>query len=176
MKPDNERFQIDSAAGRLMLWSKALDFMAQEEIASQLVPALEAGDRERLEALLEPTGLFQAGFCIDIYETITKIINFGPARPVERCEVVQAVPLFSPSEDNGRVYRLPDGTYVFVSDKLWFDYHKRAAEDPAWREANISFLKALGILRCYTDWVPNSKLVSIDRSKTLCFPPVVTPY
>ena len=61
MNPDNERFPIDTAAERLRLWSKALDFMAQEDVASQLVPALEAGDREVLEALLGQTGLFQAG-------------------------------------------------------------------------------------------------------------------
>jgi hypothetical protein len=77
---------------------------------------------------------------------------------------------------NGRYYRLSDGTIVFISERLWFDYHKRALEDAAWREANQSFLQALGILHCHQVLVSDSEVVTIDRSRTLCFPTVVTPY
>jgi hypothetical protein len=176
MKMDNERFKADSAEERLDLWSKALGLLARENVSSQLVSALEAGDRERFEALLEPTGLFQIGGCIDIVDTITKVINFGPGHYEERCEVVPTIYIFPPSDVNGRLYRLSDGTVVFISERLWFDYHKRALEDLAWREANKSFLRALGILKCYPDWVTNSKLVSIERARTICFPTVVSPY
>jgi len=150
--------------------------LANEEVAPQLVSALEAGDRERFEALLGPTRLFQIGVCIDIVDTITKIINFGPGHFEERCEVVPTLYPPAPSEVNGRLYRLPDGTIVFISERLWFDYHRRAQEDPAWREANKSLLETLGILRCHQVIVSDSELVSIERTKTLCFPTVVNPY
>lgn len=176
MKSDNEMTTADSAAERLMLWSKALSLLAHEDVASELVSALEAGDRERFEALLEPTRLLSIGVCIDVVDTITKVINFGPGHFEERCEVVLILYPPTPSDVNGRLYRLADGTVVFVSERLWFDYHKRAAEDPAWREANKGLLQALGILRCYWEIVSDSKLVSIERSKTLCFPTVVNPY
>lgn len=176
MKPDNEGIQAGSAAERLMLWSEALRVLAHEDVASQLVLALEAGDRERFEALLGPTRLFQVGGCIDVVDTITKIINFGPGHFEERCEVTPALYPPSPSDVNGRLYRLSDGTVVFISERLWFDYHKRAHEDPTWREANKSFLQTLGILRCYWEIVSDSKLVTIERARTLCFPTVVTPY
>jgi hypothetical protein len=166
----------DSAAERLMLWSKALRMLAREDIASELVSVLEAGDRERFEALLGPTRLFQIGGCIDIVDTITKVINFGPGHFEERCEVVPTLYPPAPSEVEGRLYRLPDGTVVFVTERLWFDYHRRAGQDAAWREANKSFLEALGILRCYLELVSDSEIVSIERTKTLCFPTVVDPY
>ena len=114
--------------------------------------------------------------CIDIVETITKVINFGPGHFEERCEVVQTLYINPPSDVNGRYYRLSDGTIVFISERLWFDYHKRALEDAAWREANMSFLQALGILHCHQVLVSDSEVVTIDRSRTLCFSTVVTPY
>ena len=176
MKSDDEKIGADSPAERLMLWSKALRLLADEEVASQLVSALDAGDRERFEALLGPTRLFQIGVCIDIIDTITKIINFGPGHFEERCEVLPTIYPPAPSEVNGRYYRLPDGNIVFISERLWFDYHKRAAEDPAWREANKSLLETLSILRCHQEPVSDSEVVSIDRSKALCFPTVVDPF
>lgn len=176
MKSDNEMIPAGSAAERLELWSEALGLLAREDVASQLVSALEAGDRARFEELLGPTKLFQMGTCIDIVETITKVINFGPGHFEERCEVVPTFYLDPPSDVEGRLYRLPGGTIIFVSERLWFEYHKRALEDPAWRAANKSFLQALGILRCHMELVSDSEIVSIDRSRTLCFPPVVNPY
>jgi hypothetical protein len=167
---------IHSAADWLRLWSKALGLLADEEVASQLVSALEVGDHHRFETLPGPTNLFQAGVCIDIVETITKDINFGPGHFEERCEVVPTIYINPPSEVNGRFYRLSDGTVVFISERLWFDYHQRAREDAAWREANKSFLQALNILQCHQELVSDSQVVSIDRSRTLCFPTVVTPY
>ena len=176
MKSDDEMIPVNSAAERLMLWSKALRSLANEDVAPQLVSALQAGDREKFESLLDRTRLLQKGVCIDIVDTITKIINFGPGHFEERCEVVPTLYPPSPSEVDGRLYRLTDGTIVFVSEKLWFDYHKRAYEDPAWREANKSLLEDLGILRCHQVIVSDSELLSIERTKTLCFPTVVNPF
>ena len=176
MKSDNKMIKADTAAERLMLWSKALRSLADEDVAPQLVSALEAGDGARFEALLGPTRLFQIGGCIDIVDTITKIINFGPGHFEERCEVIPTLYPPSPSDVDGRLYRLPDGTIIFVSEKLWFDHHKRAYEDAAWRAENKSLLETLGILRCHQVIVSDSKIVTIDKSKTLCFPTVVNPY
>ena len=176
MKSDHESIKAESATERLMLWSKALGLLGQEDVASQLVSALEGGDRERFEALLAPTQLLQMGGCIDVVETITKVINFGPGHFEERCEIVPTIYNFSPSDVSGRLYRLSDGTFIFISERLWFDYYKRASEDAVWRQANKSFLQALGILRCYWELVPDSELVKIERSRTICFPTVITPY
>ena len=176
MKPDGETIRADTAVERLMLWSKALRMLARDDIASELVSVLEAGDREKLEALLGPTRLFQIGGCIDIVDTITKVINFGPGHFEDRCEVVPVLYPPAPSEVEGRLYRLPDGTVIFVTERQWFDYHKRAGEDAAWREASRSFLEALGILRCYVELVSDSEILSVERKKTLCFPTVVDPF
>jgi hypothetical protein len=176
MKLDNEMIKADAVAERLRLWGEGLSLLANKEIASQLVSALEAGDRARLEALLGPTRFFQIGVCIDVVETLTKVINFGPGHFEERCEVVPTFYINPPSDVNGKLYQLPDGTIIFISERLWFDYHKRAVEDAAWREANKAFLQALNILQCHQELVSDSEIVSIDRSRTLCFPTVVTPY
>jgi len=176
MNPDNERIQADTAAERLMLWSKALRYLAEEGIASELLLALNTGDRERFNALIGPISFFEPGACIDIVDTITKVLNFGAWHMEERCEVVLILYPPSPSAVNGKLYKLADGTFVFVSERLWFDYHKRASEDPAWRAANKSFLEALGILNCSWVPVPDLELVSVERSKTLCFPTVIDPF
>jgi hypothetical protein len=175
MKPDFEMNRSALAAERLKLWSNALDLLAQEDIASQIIAALENGDLRRFEALLEPTGLFQTGICIDIVDSITKLINFGPGHFEPRCDVVPVVHPFPTSEQNGRLYTLDDGTIIFVSERLWFDYHQRAIDDTAWREANKALLLTLGILRCHTVLVRDSKLVTLDRSRTLCFSTTVLP-
>ena len=165
----------ETAAERLTLWSETLGYLAQEEIALQLVSALNAGNREHFEALLEPTRIFQMGECIDIVDTITRVLNFGPGKFKDFCHVVPTLYPPAPSDVNGSLYRLSDGTVVFISEKLWFDYHKRAAEDPAWLAANRAFLQALGIIQCRTAIVPDSQLVSIERARTICFPTVVDP-
>ena len=176
MNPDNETIQSDTATERLLLWSEALRYLAEEGIASELVLALNTGDRERFDALIRPIRFFEPGACIDIVDTLTKIINFGAWHMEERCEVVLILYPPSTSAVNGKLYRLADGTFVFVSERLWFDYHKRASQDPAWRAANKSFLETLGILSC--SWVPvsDSEIVSIEKSKTLCFPTVIDPF
>ena len=176
MKSDNGLPKFDTAAERLMLWSKALRLLAREDVASELVAALESGDGKRFEDLLGPTQLFEVGGCIDLVETITKLINFGPGHFEERCEVVPTLYPPSPSTVNGRAYRLADGNYIFLTESQWFEYHKRAGEDPAWRAANQAFLQALGILRCYQEWVSDSELVSIERTRTICFPTVIDPF
>ena len=176
MTMDDGIIMPETAAERLRLWSEALGYLAQEEIALQLVSALQAGNREHFEALLGPTRIFQIGGCIDIVETITRVVNFGRWHFEERCDVVPTFYPPAPSDVNGTLYQLPDGRVVFVSQKLWFDYHKRAAEDPAWRAANQAFLQALGIIQCRTVIVSDSELVSIERARTICFPTVVDPY
>ena len=86
-------------------------------------------------------------------------------------------PFFSEplSDTEGMIYRLPDGTFVFISERLWADYSSRAQQDLAWRDQNKAFLKAIDVLRCSWVWVSDSTIVSVDRTKKICFPTVITP-
>ena len=66
MNPDNETMQADTATERLMLWSEALRYLAEEGLLPKLVLALNTGDRERFDALIRPIRFFEPGACIDI--------------------------------------------------------------------------------------------------------------
>lgn len=167
--------KIELATERLKLWGDALNILAQPETAARLIEALEARNRKGLEAVLKPTRLFQIGGCIDIVDTITKVINFDKGHFEERCDVVSTIVIEPLSETEGRAYQLPDGTFVLISERLWADYSARAQQDLAWREQNKAFLKAIGVLRCSWVWVADLTIVSVDKTKTICFPTVITP-
>ena len=175
MKQGRDRNKVDLATERLKLWGDALNTLAQGDIAVKLIAVLEAGDRKGLEALLGHTRLFQIGGCIDIIDTITRVVNFGPGHFEERCDVVYRIAFEPPSETDGKIYQLPDGTFVFISERFWADYAARAQQDPAWRYQNKAFLKAIGVLRCSFVWVPDYAIVSGITTKTICFPTVITP-
>jgi hypothetical protein len=175
MEPGFDGNKIELAAERLKLWGDALNTLRREEVIPKLITILEDGDRKGLEDLFDllDVKLFQIGVCIDIVDTVTKVINFGPGHLEERCQVVSI--LEPASEIDGKIYKLPDGSYVFITDRVWADYSKRAQEDPIWREQNKAFLKAIGVLRCHMELVPDSAIVTLNTSKTMCFPTVISP-
>jgi len=174
MKFDNEQSKIDLMTERLKLWSDALNMLAQPEMAAQLITVLEAGDRKSFEALLVPTRLFQIGGCIDIVDTITHVVNFGAGHFEERCNVAPAIATHPLSETEGKIYKLPDGTFVLISERLWAEYATRAQQDAVWREQNKEFLKAIGVLiRCSWVWVSDSTIVTVKKTGTICFPTVI---
>ena len=84
----NGQSKIELAQERLKLWGDALNMLAQPEMVARLIEVLEASDRKGLEAVLEPARLFQIGGCIDIVDTITRVVNFGKGQMKERCDVV----------------------------------------------------------------------------------------
>lgn len=167
--------KVGLATERLKLWGEALMTLAQEDIPARLIGVLEEGNRKELQALLGPVRLFQIGDCIDIVETITKVINFGPGHFEERCHLMYRLWVEPPSQTRGRVYRLPDGNFVWISEYDWAEYFKHAENDPVWREANKEFLKALGILSCTYEHVPDSAVVTINKTQKICFPTVISP-
>jgi hypothetical protein len=174
MELDYER-KVGLAAERLKLWGDTFTLLAEHDVAAKLIAVLEEGDRMGLEALLEPVGLFQTGECIDIVETITKVINFGPGHPEERCQLVYRIFFNPPSDTKLEQYQLPDGTFMSITEREWLDYFERAERDPAWRDANRPFLKALGILKCAMVNVPDDAVITINKTKRICPPFLVSP-
>jgi hypothetical protein len=168
--------QSGLAAERLRLWGEALMMLGQEDMTANLLETLEMGDLNRLEGLLEPTHLFQRGVCIDIVDTITKVINFGPGHFEERCQLVNRVFFEPPSDTNGRGYLMDDGRHVYVTEREWADLYAQAQNDPAWREANKPLLRALGILHCSWVLVPDDQIITISRTQKMCFATVISPY
>lgn len=161
---------------RLKLWAETLSYLADPERSGRLVDALNEGDRAQVEALLEPTRIFQFGGCIDIHEVLTAVINFGRGHWEDECEVIVRIRPHNPSQTSGKGYRLPNGQTIWLTEAEWWEYYDRALQDPTWFAQNIPFLKALGIVACTRKWVQDSKVVEIDRSRTICFPTVTDPY
>lgn len=176
MEADDFQSKIEQVVGRFKMWSAALEMLAQPEMASQLIQVLEGNDLNGFESLLEPTRVFQEGGCIDIYVTITHIANFGRGHWEERCEAICFSGNLSTGETSGRVYSLPDGTYIYVSNRQWAELCERAHRDSLWLEQNKVLLKALGMISCPQVWVPDDTLIIIDRNRTICFPTVTQPF
>jgi hypothetical protein len=164
-----------SLSERLRLWGETLTSLSEPDRSRRLVHVLNNGDRR---ALMELVGerLFEQGGCIDVVETLTRVVNFGPSTSEERCEVVQRLRQPNPSSVNSQLYRLNDGSYLSVTDADWWAYYDRASQDPGWLAQNRELLKALGIIACVTVVVPNDQLVSIDRSRSICFRDVARPW
>ena len=166
---------IKLAAERLKIWGNALNMLAQPEMAARLIEVLEAGNHKDLEAVIERTGLFQKGVCIDIVEIFAKVVNFGPGQFEERCDVV-VINFITPCiQGAGKFYKTPAGSITYITDCEWRAFYERAQRDLAWRDQNKEFLKAIGVLTCSMVWVPDSKIVSVDRTRTICFPAVINP-
>jgi hypothetical protein len=161
---------------RLRLWAEALVHLAEPEQSKLLIEALNQGDRRQLEAVLEPTRIFEFGACIDVVRVLTAVVNFGPGHWENRCEVVWKPPQINPSQVNGKYYVFPDGRVTFVSDADWWEYYKRAQNDPDYLAQNKDLLTALGIITCTKVFVSNEKLVQDERTRTICFPTVTDPY
>lgn len=173
--PDPE-FDDLPPEGRLKLWADALNSLATPDVSRQLIGALDEGDRGKFEELLGPTRLFQHGGCIDIVETLTKIVNFGRGKFEDRCTVIPRIRPLAPSHTHGSPYILSDRRVAFVTSATWWSYYDRALQDPDWLAHNRDFLRALGIIICTQEWVPDQTLVSIERTRTICFPDVIHPY
>lgn len=159
---------------RLRLWGETLTGLADDERSQQLVRVLNEGDVRGLERLVG-RGLFSQGGCISVVDTLTRVLN-GGFRPQERCEVLPRLRPFDPSTTDGRIYRLSDGRFLFVTDAEWWAYYDHAAQDPAWLSENRALLRALGIVTCSIRLVASNEIVSVDRSRTLCFQDVTRPW
>jgi len=170
-----DKHGTNRATARMQLWAETLGSLAPPDRSAQLVDILNQGDRIELERFLG-SGLFEAGSCIDVVETLTRILNFGPGRWEEQCEIAQILRPVQPSTSSGRVFTFPDGRAHFVTDAEWWAYYDRALNEPDWKEGNVPLLKALGILLCTRKLVRDEQLVTIDRSRTICFPAVLNPY
>lgn len=160
----------------LRLWAKTLRSLAEPDRCRQLVDLLSEGDADGLERLLEPTQVLQFGACIDVVDTLIKLVNFGPGHFEEQCSVIARLRPLTLSMSAGNIYKLSDGRFVFVTEAEWWSYYDRASQDPAWMEQNRDLLKTLGIISCVQVWVPDDRIISIDRSRTICFPDVVNPF
>lgn len=116
---------------RLKLWAETLSYLAEPERSGRLIDALNEGDRAQVEALLEPTRIFQFGGCIDIHQVLTAVINFGPGHWEDECEVIVRIRPHNPSQTIGKGYRLPNGQTIWLTEAEWWEYYDRALKDPA---------------------------------------------
>ena len=160
---------------RFRLWGETLLSLAEPDRCERVVQALNDGDRDGLERLIGER-IFAQGGCIDVVETLTHVANFSPVTREERCEVVIILRPPNPSATSGKIYRMPDGRYVWLSEAEWWAYADRAAENPAWLKANHDLLLALGIIACHWVDVPSGQVITVERERTICFPTVVNPF
>jgi hypothetical protein len=160
---------------RCKQWSQVFGYLADDRRASTLVEALNAGDRKQIEALLEPTGVLTTTTCISVHEALTAVINSGPGHYQKTCEVLPWLRPPHVSDTDGRAYRLSDGQFLWLTEAEWWAYLDRAVSDRAWLEANSELLHDLGIASCSWTWVSDSRIVTIDRSRTMCFSGTIPP-
>jgi hypothetical protein len=121
------------------------------------------------------TATAHADACVDITETFTKLVQTGDYQVKEVCSVVNILRPPNPSTTNGRGYRIPDGSILWLTEADWWDLMDKAVGDEAWQEANHDLLVAVGILTCHLELVPTIKSVDISKQYQFC-PPTWDPY
>jgi hypothetical protein len=121
------------------------------------------------------TATAHADACVDITETFTKLVQTGDYQVKEVCSVVNILRPPNPSTTNGRGYRIPDGSILWLTEADWWDLMDKAVGDEAWQDANHDLLVALGILTCHLELVPTIKSVDISKQYQFC-PPTWDPY
>jgi hypothetical protein len=113
--------------------------------------------------------------CVDIAETVTKLVQTGDYQVKEVCTVVNMLRPSNPSTTNGRGYRIADGKILWLTEADWWELMDKAVGDEAWREANHDLLVAVGILTCHLELVPTISRVDISKQYHFC-PPTWDPY
>jgi hypothetical protein len=117
----------------------------------------------------------RADTCVDIAETVTRLVQTGDYQVKEVCSVVNVLRPPNPSTTNGRGYRIADGRILWLTEADWWELMDKAVGDEAWREANHDLLVAVGILTCHLELVPTINLVDVTKQYQFC-PPTWDPY
>jgi hypothetical protein len=161
---------VEVVAARLGAWSDALGKLSDPSACRQLLTALDEGDGDVLRKLVDGWQLPGPARCIEIVDTVTRFVHTGDYVPRESCSFVNIIRPLAPSTTSGRGYRLPNGTFLWLTEAEWWQMFDRAVHDEAWRKENHDLLVAVGILVCTFELVPTVERFDIDKRYTICTP------
>lgn len=160
---------VEIVAGRLAVWATVLGGLADPTACRNLLSVLDQGNGKAFHELLDGWGLPDAG-CIEIVETMTRIVHTGDYQPVESCSFVNRLRPLQPSTTSGKGYQLRDGTVLWLTEAEWWEMMDRAVHDDGWRKANHDLLVDVGIMVCTFDLVPTVARFDFDKRYTICPP------
>jgi hypothetical protein len=161
---------VDLVASRLKTWSVALAGLADPAACRELLTILDEADGAALHKLMEGWRLPGEPVCIEIVDTITRIVHTGDYEAVETCAFVNKLRPPTPSTTSGVGYQLPDGTILWLTESEWWQMMDHAVNDEIWRKQNHALLVAVGILFCTFELVPSIQRFDIDKRYTICPP------
>ncbi len=161
---------VELVTGRLRAWSDALAGFADPALCRGLLTVLDEGDDAGLHKFIDQWHLPGEPSCVEIVETITRFVHTGDYEPVETCTFAHKLRPTSPSTSSGKGYRMPDGTFLWLTEAEWWSMYDQAVNNEAWRRANHDLLVAVGIMFCTFELVPSIARFDIDKRYTICTP------
>lgn len=161
---------VELVAGRMKAWSAALGGLADPVVCRRLLTVLDEANGAGLHKLVGKWQLPGEVRCIEIVDTITRIVHTGDWEPVEKCELGTKLRPLNPSTTVGVGYQLPDGSFLWLTEADWWQMMDRAVADEAWRKANHDLLVAVGIMFCTFELVATIQRFDIDKRYTICTP------
>ena len=161
---------VELVAGRMKAWSGALAGLSDPKACRRLLTILDEGNGAALHKLVDKWRLPGEIRCIEIVDTITRFVHTGDWEPVEKCEFVNKLRPSMPSTTTGIGYKLPDGSFLWLSEADWWQMMDQAVADEAWRKANHDLLIAVGIMFCTFEMVATIRRFDIDKRYTICTP------
>jgi hypothetical protein len=103
---------VEVVSGRLRTWSEVLGQLSEAEQARSLLTALDSGDAKAFGELIGFGERFPSAPCVEIVETVTRVVHTGDYEPTRVCSFVDRLRPKHPSAVSGRGYRLADGTVL----------------------------------------------------------------
>jgi hypothetical protein len=161
---------VEVVTARMRAWSAALGNLSDPAACRQLLGALDEGDGEFLKKLVDGWAFPGPVRCIEIVDTITRFVHTGDYEARESCSFVNTLRPLSPSTTSGRGYRLPNGSFLWLTEADWWQMFDRAVNDESWRKENHDLLVAIGILICTYEMIPTIERFDIDKRYTICTP------
>ena len=167
--PINDQ-DVELVAGRMRAWSDVLGRLADPLTCRGLLTVLDEGDDAGLHKFIDEWQLPGEPSCVEIIETITRFVHTGDYDPVETCTFAHKLRPTIPSTSNGKGYRMPDGTVLWLTEAEWWSMYDQAVNNEAYRKANHDLLVAVGIMFCTIELVPAVARFDIDKRYTICTP------
>lgn len=169
-EPRFSESDVELVSERMRSWSEALAGLAEPELCREFLVALDTGDADRFRELMSRWRLPMMASCIEIAETATRIVHTGDYEAQEVCDFARTLRPPVPSQTNGRGYRMPDGTILWLSEAQWWEWYDRAVADETWRDDNHAALVAVGIMSCHFELEPSILRVDITKRYIVCTP------
>jgi hypothetical protein len=169
-EPRFSEADVELVSERMRLWSEALAGLAEPQLCREFLEALDTGDGDRFRELMSRWRLPMVAGCLEIAETATRIVHTGDYEATEVCAFAQVLRPLVPSPTDGRGYRMPDGTVLWLTEAQWWQWYDQAVADQRWRDANHAALVAVGIMSCHLELRPTILRVDVTKRYTICTP------